>query len=74
MQNIYKELNLNIRKMKFVGLFSLNILNILNIFYSLQLKNRMVRLEVDNLILKDNLKELNVKLDNINKSKDTFYI
>lgn len=48
--------------MKFVALFSLNILNI---FYSLQLKNRMTRLEVDNLILKDNIKGLNVKLDNI---------
>lgn len=50
--------------MKFIGLFSLNILNI---FYTLQFKNRMTRLEVDNLILKDNIKGLNVKLDKILK-------
>ena len=30
----------------------------LNIFFTLQLKNRMVRLEVDNLIIKDHLQSL----------------
>ena len=32
----------------------------LNIFFTLQLKNRMVRLEVDNLIIKDHLQNLNM--------------
>ena len=32
----------------------------LNIFFNLQLKNRMVRLEVDNLIIKDHLQNLNM--------------
>lgn len=32
----------------------------LNIFFTLSVKNRMVRLEVDNLIIKDHLQKLNM--------------
>jgi hypothetical protein len=32
----------------------------LNIFFTLQLKNRITRLEVDNLIIKDHLQKLNM--------------
>ena len=55
MQNIC---NLYINyKMKVVGI---SIGLALNIFFTLQLKNRMVRLEVDNLIIKDHLQKLNM--------------